>query len=355
MKSEERVTKTLNFEKTDTIPVYDIINNKSIYEYLSGERITNETDMITLSAGVYKELGIDCTRGFYNPKWQYTLIEGWIDFLGAPREGWELDYNEDTSWIIKTPFSSLKDLEKYFPTVPDEKVIEQVFVESFTEKRDVFAPEVQYIASIAGFMDQAYRFIGYELFSLGTFDAPELINQLIEVFFQTQMIYLKLYGKYKMSHSLVYCDDLAFNTSTLFSPAFLEDVYFHRLKRLVDEVHTEGIKFIFHSDGNLYPIIESLYSCGIDGLNPLEILAGMDIVEVRKRYPKLVLIGGIDCSQLLPYGTYSEIKKEISRIVNEIGALGGIMLGSTTEIHSAISLDNLRCMIDNIKESGSKI
>jgi hypothetical protein len=42
--------------------------------------------------------------------------------------------------------------------------------------------------------------------------------------------------------------------------------------------------------------MDDLVSAGIDGLNPLEVLATMTVKEVRGRYPRLSLTGGIEVS-----------------------------------------------------------
>jgi hypothetical protein len=83
---------------------------------------------------------------------------------------------------------------------------------------------------------------------------------------------------------------------------------------------------------------------GIDGLNPLEILAGMDIAAVRAAYPHLVLTGGIDVSQLLSLGTPEQIAQTCREAINATAGRG-YFLGSTTELHWEIPLPNLLAML----------
>jgi hypothetical protein len=64
------------------------------------------------------------------------------------------------------------------------------------------------------------------------------------------------------------------------------------VKRLVDVYHDRGIKCIYHSDGNLNPVMKDLAATGIDGINPLETLAGMSLADVRERIPGLAIAGG---------------------------------------------------------------
>ncbi len=61
---------------------------------------------------------------------------------------------------------------------------------------------------------------------------------------------------------------------------------------MVDVIHEEGGKVIKHSDGNLWKIIDDIVKTNIDGLNPMEPVAGMDIGEVKQKYgDRICLIG----------------------------------------------------------------
>jgi uroporphyrinogen-III decarboxylase len=354
MTSKERVLNALNFQKTDTIPIYDIINNKKVYELYGGiDNLDACSDIVGLSSIIYRKLGIDVTRGFYNPKWQIGVVDSWIKYLKVPEKGWVVKYNEDTSWIEERPYKDLDDLNKNMPSAADEKLIEEDFIKSFTSRRDRFAPDVLFIPTIGGFLDLSYRFIDYEMFCLGIFEEPELMDELMDIFFFMQKAYISAYAKHNLGPAFVYCDDIAFKSSLLFSPAFLEKKYFPRLKELFLPAKEKGIKVIYHSDGHLNDIIDDLIACGIDALNPLEKLAGMDIVDIRRKYPKLALVGGIDCSELLSFGTFNDIRKEVERIIRSIGEYGGILLGSTSEIHNGVPPENCKYLYETIKELGA--
>jgi uroporphyrinogen-III decarboxylase len=62
---------------------------------------------------------------------------------------------------------------------------------------------------------------------------------------------------------------------------------------------------------------------------------------------------GIDCSELLAFGTPDDIKKEVDRIICSIGEYGGILLGSTSEIHNGVPPENCRYLYEIIKELGA--
>jgi len=65
-----------------------------------------------------------------------------------------------------------------------------------------------------------------------------------------------------------------------------------------------GAYCIKHSDGNLMKILDMIIETGIDGINPIDPIAGMDIQKIKKMYGGSVcIIGNIDCGNLLTNGT----------------------------------------------------
>ena len=74
--------------------------------------------------------------------------------------------------------------------------------------------------------------------------------------------------------------------------------------------------------------------------------------DIRKAYPDWILMGGIDASQLLPFGTEEEVRAVVRKTIDEAGAQGRLWLGSTTEIHPAVKLENVLAMWDEVENYG---
>ena len=91
--------------------------------------------------------------------------------------------------------------------------------------------------------------------------------------------------------------------------------------------------------------MDDLVATGIDGINPLETMAGMSIADVRTRYPRLAIAGGIDVSQLLTLGTPREVQAECRRAIDATGGIGYI-LGSTTELLPMTKVEDVRMMAE---------
>ena len=193
------------------------------------------------------------------------------------------------------------------------------------------APDVQLLMGI-------YTEVGLEQFSYYLADDPDLIDQLLERHTELAVSFIEHLPADNDIEALFFGDDLAFKTGPILSPAWFAEHYFHRLARITAACHTRNIKVLFHSDGNLNSILDGLVQAGIDGLNPIEVLAGMDIADIHRRHPHLFLAGGIDVSELLPGGTPQQVKDAVRRAID--AAEGRLMVGSTTELHDAVPLEN---------------
>ena len=77
-------------------------------------------------------------------------------------------------------------------------------------------------------------------------------------------------------------------------------------------------------------------------MNPIEVFAGMDVADIHRRHPNLFLAGGIDVSALLPHGTPRQVKDAVHRAID--AAEGRIMIGSSTELHDDVPLENFLAM-----------
>ena len=116
-----------------------------------------------------------------------------------------------------------------------------------------------------------------------------------------------------------------------------------------------GVPFIKHMDGNVMPVLDILVDeVGIDGLHSLEPAAGIDIAEVKKKYGKrLVLLGNLDCGQLLTHGTQEQIDGQVRRILSQASPGGGHVFTSSNCIHHAVPYKNLHSMVQSLRSYGS--
>jgi hypothetical protein len=347
----ERVMRTMRFEDTDRPPLYDIFQNDAIIEHYSGDKLApgNGARLTGLAVGAV----LDMTRMSGGPN----------ETLGRfpTPEGWEYQHERWTGWITKRPFHDevgcaewIKQQISSLAQVEHGQATRDGFHAYIQERQACFAqgdpdgdPTVLIVESLPG-LTHVYSMATHELLAYILADQPGLIEEWMEAMTEVELKRIAAIADPELIPLALTADDLAFKTSLLFSPEWLRQVFMQRLKRLNDSWHERGALCIFHSDGNLWPIIDDLIAAGIDGLNPLERLASMHPADLRKAYPHLVLTGGIDVSQLLTFGTPGEVREAVLEAIEATDGRG-YFVGSSTELHWDVSLQNALMMFDTVK------
>jgi uroporphyrinogen decarboxylase len=130
-------------------------------------------------------------------------------------------------------------------------------------------------------------------------------------------------------------DDIAYRRSAYIQPAALRQSYFPYLTVLVEACQQAGLPVVFHSDGNLWDVLEDLVATGINGIQGLEPAAGMSLAGVRSRVgPELCLWGNVDVGWLAQPRPAEEISQEVGKLLAPLvgtpvilGTSGGLMAG----------------------------
>lgn len=343
MTKRERVLRTINFQETDRIPVYDLIDNNAIREYCGGGTITEQNAWEYEYAAVRSML--DMTRGLmiseFHPGRTMTDDDGFVYIFG-----------KDTMWLDKRPFDDMEGLKKWIEKDIDRKnkwQPDSAYVEAYRKYvTDSLAgigdDTVLIIESDVGLEDARDK-AGMELFIYLMTEEPEYVSEWLEAANLAEIRRAKAIADPELVPIMLTFTDLAFKSGPIFSPAFYRKEFFPRLKRLNNTYQEAGVKCLFHSDGNLMPIMDDLAAADIDGINPIETLAGMSVGEVRRRWPKIFITGGIDVSQLMAFGTPDEVREVCRKTIKEAGGVGYFM-GSTTELHPAVKLENILAMVE---------
>lgn len=357
--TKNRVVKTFNFEKTDRIPVFDIVQNIPFIEHYAGEKINIENGEKVLCKALGKSIDLSAE---INPPAEPVVYEN---------SGFQYKTEWWTTWLVKRPFDDVKGLKTFIKRNLHEisesdpesmwTYLGNVSYTGSDESNDVIFKHQQELCgdcmlaiceSFPG-LDAACHIAGFELFSYLLYEEPALISDWLNALAHHEIDRIHQVADPGLSPVTLVCCDIAYKSGTLLSHDFLKANFFPQLKGICDAWHEHDTKVIFHSDGNLFSVLDDLVETGIDGLNPLEPLEGVDVItEVRNRYPDLVLAGGIDAHQLLVNGTKEQVSDEVKRLIDNIGSGGGLFIGSTIEMHPGCRAENLIAMVETTRSYG---
>jgi uroporphyrinogen decarboxylase len=111
----------------------------------------------------------------------------------------------------------------------------------------------------------------------------------------------------------------------------------------------------FHTDGDVFDLVDDFIEIGVDILNPIQTSAGKmaNLAELKKRYGKnIVFCGAIDTHRILPHGTPQEVRQEVKRVIELLAPGGGYMVASVHTIMNDVPPENILAMVDAVEEFG---
>ncbi|MEN3188907.1 MAG: uroporphyrinogen decarboxylase family protein [Atribacterota bacterium] len=163
--------------------------------------------------------------------------------------------------------------------------------------------------------------MGYENLFVGYYQDPELIHDITQTFVNLWMaIYEEILAQIEVD-ALHIWEDLSFGKGPMISPKIMQEFMVPYYRRLTDFVKARGVEVVLlDTDGYCFDIIPLFIAGGITGLYPIEVSCGMDLVQVRKAFPQLQLLGGIPKSEI---ARGKERIEEILKTVQEVLKTGG--------------------------------
>jgi len=198
------------------------------------------------------------------------------------------------------------------------------------------------VAGIPGAFDTARELMGEEVACLSYYEDPELMNDILATIADTTMKVWERVSEKLVIDQLSVHEDLAGKSGPLIGPSQVAEFFKPCFRPLWDMLSSRGTKiFQMDTDGNVNPVIDALLDCGITSLYPMEPAAGMDIVEVRKKYGnRLAMLGGLDKHILRR--SKEEIRRELEYKLQPLMREGGMVFGLDHRIPNGTPLENYR-------------
>lgn len=140
-------------------------------------------------------------------------------------------------------------------------------------------------------------------------------------------------------------DDYGTQISLLFSIDMWRQFYKENTKKLVNLAHEYGAFYQQHSCGAVGPLIPEFIECGVDALEPVQKVKGLEVETLAEKYNgKIVFHGGIDTQGLLPFGKPEEVKREVRRFMDLLGKDGGYILMASQGFEGDVPIENIEAV-----------
>jgi len=293
---------------------------------------------------VYSRLTDSGDRWEYHDEWGFThhfpKENGyWFSLVKHPMENLSPDVNA----IIRYKWPDPSDKER---------------IKGLREKALKFREQGKHVmlkGLCAGIFEMQQRFRGVTNALVDPFLYPEFSDRLVGKLADLKIEFweMALGELADVVDVIAEADDYGTQESQLIDPEHFRQNYKPHIARIISAVKRAApeAKIMFHSCGNVRPIIPDFIEMGIDIINPVHINAsGMEPYQLKKDFGKDIVFwgGGVDTQKILAYGTVDEVKADVLKNIDALAPGGGFVFAAVHNIQSEVPPENIIAMYETL-------
>lgn len=362
-----RMNKSLHHEEPDRVPVSDFFWGSFLERWRQDLGLPAGTD-------IYK---------YYNLDWQVTIpnMDPHIKQFEILKEtGEEVVVRTGYEAVIRKKFADPMPAFLKFETDTIEKMRAFKFDDPWDDRRyfsggdnqiagvgDGFArdlapwvetvqslyPEFPVYGSICEGHETLWRIIGSQNVMLWIGLYPDEVGRFVERIneFALEITKAQIKAAGGLLDGMVIWGDVAYRKDMFFSPDYWRKYFKPGVKAIVDVCHAHGLPVIYHGCGNVKRIFEDFIETGIDAYNPLEAKAGLDVVDLRRKYGhRIGFCGNMNVIEWA-HESQDRLKAIVLRKLNAAKG-GGFIFQSDHSVPSNVSGQNYEYVVNLVREYG---
>jgi len=261
----------------------------------------------------------------------------WQDEFGVE---WDRTVDKDIGVVVNTLITPETLADFQFPD-PDDPALYADFEASGNEFGDTLA-----VAKLSyNLFERAWSLAGMENLLLSTIADKPFVHDLLDRITEYNLAVIENVCKWDID-AMLFGDDWGHQGGLLMGPTLWREFIKPRIARLYQEAKSRGKYVFIHCCGRVQELFDELIECGLDVFNPFQPEV-MDVFEMKRQFgDRLTFYGGISTQQTLPFGTVSDVRDEVHRLLDEVGASGGYIAAPAHAIPPDARPENIAAMIE---------
>jgi len=230
-------------------------------------------------------------------------------------------------------FEDPKDKRRFFVALDDQIncVGDELYlnIPSYMDRVNAYVDDFCVFGSVCEPHEMIWRIMGTENVLMKLGEDPGRVAKFIERLgdFLVGIVEGQIAAAKGKLSGLYIWGDVAYDHGMFFSPEYWRSVYKPQLTRLCDAIHAAGLKAIYHGCGNASVVFEDMIEAGVDAYNPLEAKAGLNVVDLKRRFGRRwAFDGNIDVT-VLATNDRAQVRREVLTKLNAAKG-GGYILQS---------------------------
>lgn len=158
-------------------------------------------------------------------------------------------------------------------------------------------------------------------------------------------------------HAVLLGEDICTQRGPMVSLEFMEQYYAPQLRAGLEPLLEAGCRPVWHSDGDVRPMLEMLLDCGVQGLQGFQPECGLTIdyvagLRTREGNP-LLIFGPLAVTTELPVCTPEEVRRKVRHAIDVCRGNAHLVLFTSNTINPDIPLENIYAMYEEAREYGT--
>lgn len=323
MNNRERFKRVLNFEPVDRLPIIEWAGwwNKTIdrwrEEGLPADLTTNEAIRDYFGQDGHRQCWIP-TRGAGCP--------------GPAGHGLPIINNRDEYHAIK---------QYLYP----EPAFNADVIRDWAEGQA--SGDLVIWITLDGFFWYPRGLLGIEPHLYAFYDQPELLKEMSEDLLAHQLRVLDQFCEVCTPDFMTFAEDMSYNHGPMLSKAQFDEFMAPYYRRVIPVLLDRGITPFVDTDGDVTVPATWFEEVGVQGLLPLERMAGVDINALREEHPRLRMLGAYD-KTVMHLGE-ERMRQEFERIL-PVMRQGGYIPSCDHQTPPGVSLEDYRLWLRLLRE-----
>ena len=184
------------------------------------------------------------------------------------------------------------------------------------------------------------------------YDHPGLMKRMNEDLAEFNIKVIEAMCQYYTPEFMTFAEDMSYNHGPMISYDMMDEFMEPFYLRVIPELTKRGIIPMIDSDGDIEPLIPWFEKVGLQGILPLERMAGVDVSRIRANHPEWRMIGGFD--KTVMHKGEDALRQEFQRIKPAV--MGGYYVPSCDhQTPPAVSIDDYRLYVRLLREFSDEV
>jgi len=201
--------------------------------------------------------------------------------------------------------------------------------------------------SLSGFFWWPRVLFGIEPHLYAFYDHPDLMHRINRDQAAYCLRCLEEFLEICTPDFMTFAEDMSYNHGPMISKDLFDEFMAPYYRQITPRFAEVGISLLIDSDGDIEPLIPWFEEVGLEGILPLERMAGVDVNRIRKNHPRWKMVGAFD-KTVMHLGE-AAMREEFTRLLPVMKS-GRFIPSVDHQTPPAVSMEDYRLYLRLLRE-----